>query len=208
MNDIGKNIKKLRQRNKLTQEELAETLRVTRQAVSNWETGKNQPDIDTLQTLAEVLKADIKELLYGPAPEEEKREKIVTASLLWALTAVAWIGFYVLWGKGNHLQSAHYDPKMNVFLLMALRPAAFLLLGAAAGSLLSVWRDLRPTTLRTQRRMLALGWGILLVYLLIAGLSFFSNRAFYVWLWWGRGQPWTFLFPGVALFCARKRKAG
>lgn len=41
MNDIGKNIKKLRQRNKLTQEELAETLRVTRQAVSNWETGKS-----------------------------------------------------------------------------------------------------------------------------------------------------------------------
>ena len=39
MSDIMKNIKRLRQRKGLTQEELGSKLHVTRQAVSNWETG-------------------------------------------------------------------------------------------------------------------------------------------------------------------------
>ena len=43
MNAVGKNLKQLRQREKLTQDALAERLHVTRQAVSSWETGKPQP---------------------------------------------------------------------------------------------------------------------------------------------------------------------
>ena len=39
MNAVGKNLKQLRQREKLTQDALAERLHVTRQAVSPWETG-------------------------------------------------------------------------------------------------------------------------------------------------------------------------
>lgn len=66
MNAVGKNLKQLRQREKLTQDALAERLHVTRQAVSSWETGKTQPDIETLTTLAEALNADVRELIYGP----------------------------------------------------------------------------------------------------------------------------------------------
>ena len=39
MNNIGKTIKKMRADKNLTQDQLAETLHVTRQAVSNWENG-------------------------------------------------------------------------------------------------------------------------------------------------------------------------
>lgn len=60
MNAVGKNLKQLRQREKLTQDALAERLHVTRQAVSSWETGKTQPDIETLTTLAEALNADVR----------------------------------------------------------------------------------------------------------------------------------------------------
>ena len=63
MSDIMKNIKRLRQRKGLTQEELGSKLHVTRQAVSNWETGKNQPDIEILKSLAETLEVDVSELL-------------------------------------------------------------------------------------------------------------------------------------------------
>ena len=66
MNAVGKNLKQLRQREKLTQDALAERLHVTRQAVSSWETGKTQPDIETLTALAESLDADVRELIYGP----------------------------------------------------------------------------------------------------------------------------------------------
>ena len=68
MNAVGRNLKRLRQRAGLTQDALAERLHVTRQAVSSWETGKNQPDIETLTALAESLNADVRELIYGPVP--------------------------------------------------------------------------------------------------------------------------------------------
>ena len=42
-NKIGKYIRELRNKSKLTQEELSEKIFVSRQAVSNWETGKDAP---------------------------------------------------------------------------------------------------------------------------------------------------------------------
>lgn len=42
MNAIDKNIRNLRKERKLSQEQLAERLHVTRQAVSSWETGVSQ----------------------------------------------------------------------------------------------------------------------------------------------------------------------
>lgn len=50
---------------KLTQEELAEKLSVTRQAISNYETGKTQPDIETLIKIASILEVSVEELIYG-----------------------------------------------------------------------------------------------------------------------------------------------
>lgn len=43
---LSKNLKKLRKERSLTQEALAEKMNVTRQAISNWENDKTQPDID------------------------------------------------------------------------------------------------------------------------------------------------------------------
>ena len=65
MRDIGKNIRDLRIQRNMTQDELAEKLFVTRQTVSNYETGKSRPDIEMLERIAEVLDADIRQVLYG-----------------------------------------------------------------------------------------------------------------------------------------------
>ncbi len=65
MNVVSKNIKRLRMLNNMTQDQLAERMSVTRQAVSNWETERTQPDIDTLNSLAEVFNTDINEIIYG-----------------------------------------------------------------------------------------------------------------------------------------------
>jgi transcriptional regulator with XRE-family HTH domain len=46
--DFDKKIIELRKQNNLTQEDLAEKLNVSRQTVSNWETAKCYPDIETL----------------------------------------------------------------------------------------------------------------------------------------------------------------
>ena len=62
---VGKNIKKYRVSKSMSQEDLADHLNVTRQAVSNWETGKTQPDIETLHNISMILDVSIEELIYG-----------------------------------------------------------------------------------------------------------------------------------------------
>lgn len=62
---VGKNIKFFREKKNITQSELADKLCVTRQAVSNWENGKTEPDIEMLNKIASVLEISIEELIYG-----------------------------------------------------------------------------------------------------------------------------------------------
>ena len=77
MNNIGKNIKKWRSEKGITQDQLAEKLHVTRQAVSNWETGKTQPDLETLSALAECFEISVEELIYGKESQEKESKVII-----------------------------------------------------------------------------------------------------------------------------------
>ena len=57
---------KLRVKHKLSQEELAEKIYVTRQAVSRWETGETVPNTQTLKLLSELFDVSINTLLGSP----------------------------------------------------------------------------------------------------------------------------------------------
>lgn len=59
-------LKKLREKNNLTQDQLAERVKVTRQAVSRWETGETQPNTDTLKLLSQEFDVSINTLLGSP----------------------------------------------------------------------------------------------------------------------------------------------
>lgn len=61
-NNIGKNIKKLRELRGLTQEQLARELNLSFQAVSKWETGATVPDTLTLPSVASALDVTIDDL--------------------------------------------------------------------------------------------------------------------------------------------------
>ncbi len=75
MRDIGKNIRAARLRRGMTQDELAERLHVSRQTVSNYETGRSRPDVEMLLSMAEQLEEDVQVLLYGePLRPERRRE--------------------------------------------------------------------------------------------------------------------------------------
>lgn len=56
----------LRKKNNLTQDELAEKLFVTRQAVSRWESGETTPNIETLKALSKLFDVSINTLLGSP----------------------------------------------------------------------------------------------------------------------------------------------
>lgn len=59
-------LKNLREKQGLTQEQLAERVMVTRQAVSRWETGETQPNTDTLMLLSREFGVSINTLLGSP----------------------------------------------------------------------------------------------------------------------------------------------
>ena len=64
MGTISRKLKQFRLAAGLTQEQLANELGVTRQALSNWEQGKTEPDLDMLKRICNVLQVDVRELIY------------------------------------------------------------------------------------------------------------------------------------------------
>lgn len=86
MNTIGQNIAELRKKKGLTQEELAEKMCVTAQAVSKWERDASYPDVTALSELAKVLGVSVAAILEGeqsvPALKEDAPEAIARRVLV------------------------------------------------------------------------------------------------------------------------------
>lgn len=70
--EIANRLAELRKKHGYNQEELAEKLGVSRQAVSKWECGESSPDTDNLIALAKVYGMSLDELLGNPAKKEEE----------------------------------------------------------------------------------------------------------------------------------------
>ncbi|MDY3234038.1 MAG: helix-turn-helix domain-containing protein [Erysipelotrichaceae bacterium] len=63
--EFSEQIREIRKENHLTQEEMAARLHVTRQAVSNWENGKNLPDIEMLMEISLTFQISLDRLIFG-----------------------------------------------------------------------------------------------------------------------------------------------
>jgi transcriptional regulator with XRE-family HTH domain len=63
--ELSKQIKELRARDGLSQEALAERIYVTRQTVSNWETERSYPDVQSLLMLSVLFNVSLDELVKG-----------------------------------------------------------------------------------------------------------------------------------------------
>ena len=96
MAKVGKNIRTQRIKQGMSQETLAEKLFVSRQTVSNYETGKSYPDIDMLVKIAEELNVEVQVLIYGEAvkkkpPVFDKRYLITDIVVSVLLYFITWI---------------------------------------------------------------------------------------------------------------------
>ena len=100
MSNIHKNLKQLRLSKNLTQENVAEKIGVTRQAISSYESGRTQPSVDLLMRFAEIYDTDLEEILYGKRTEnhEFKRIKVIFAIVvfLWLLFRIMQVGMFML----------------------------------------------------------------------------------------------------------------
>ena len=76
--EIGKKIKELRTLKGLTQEELADILQVSRQAISKWESGQSVPESDKLIVISNYFKVSLDYLLKEDDEEQNSSEKVET----------------------------------------------------------------------------------------------------------------------------------
>ena len=143
MSRIGKNIKKARSEKGYTQEQLAQKLSVTRNTISNYETGHSNPDIEMLQMLAEALETDPNTLIYG----EKKSQSVDQVWRKEILKRIAWLiiaGAIMMISSslmkyGNEIaKDTLRVPFWNSWLLLTAYPLAFVIIGMQLMSL--AWR--------------------------------------------------------------------
>ena len=101
---LGERLYELRKDKKLSQEEVADKLNVTRQTVSKWETDESKPDFDKIVPICDLFEITSEELLTGKktaketniATEENKeikkqRATIISGAILLYFVAIIWI---------------------------------------------------------------------------------------------------------------------
>lgn len=94
---LGDILKQRRSEFKLTQQEVADQLYVTRQAVSNWETGKSYPDIPTLIEISNYYDLSLDYMLKGDERYMEKvKEDTEEFKLLKETKAVGYLMLFAL----------------------------------------------------------------------------------------------------------------
>lgn len=129
MRDIGKNIRALRMGKHMTQDELAEKLFVTRQTVSNYETGRSRPDVEMMLAIAEALDTDANSVLYGPPVPEERKRRVRQQGIGAAITLALGIPLMLLWKPAMDMAHSRYIMGPRLLLETYLLPLLFVVLG-------------------------------------------------------------------------------
>ena len=141
MTAIGNNIKSNRQKFGITQEQLAEKINVTRQAVSNWENGKTEPDIETLTKIAQIFDISIDELVDGvPKGIKELRGKKshlyigIGFTLFYVISSLLMIIFE---NPLHDYISSSYDVFYSAFAVLVWKPLTVVSAGIGISAFIS-----------------------------------------------------------------------
>ena len=123
---IGKFIAEERKEKNLTQEQLAEKLNISKNAVSKWERGLNLPDVSIMQDLCKILNITLNELFVGERILEEKYKEVADNNLLNALenssfTLKEKIDFYKKKWKKEHISKMVLCFISLIILIVALK---------------------------------------------------------------------------------------
>lgn len=180
MTPFNVNLRKIRRAKGMTQDDLAQRLHVTRQTVSGWETGRCQPDIDTLTALAQALEADIHELLYGVRPGEYprfQRRFVIWTGICGGIVTVLALFRLLLWPYLKKVCATyHWAPPMvfNHYYLPTI-------LGFAAGALIPAMLSL-TTAVRVKNEK-GIGFLVLGAVLLLPTFLLWTGIWTHFWLY-------------------------
>lgn len=76
-------LKDIRKKEGLSQEQLAEKIGVSRQAITKWETGKGLPDVENMVIIAEIFKTTLDELLRDTAAHQKQETPVYTSETIY-----------------------------------------------------------------------------------------------------------------------------
>ena len=86
---IHQNLRWLRANSGMTQEQVAEQLGVTRQALSSYESGRTRPDIDMLLRMCQVYQTDLEGIVYGKNETLRWERWVKNAAIFVGITLLA-----------------------------------------------------------------------------------------------------------------------
>ncbi len=81
--NFSEKLKEIRRKEGISQEQLAERIGVTRQAITKWETGKGLPDVENMVILAEIFKTSMDELLMDSVKKEAPETVVYTSETIY-----------------------------------------------------------------------------------------------------------------------------
>ena len=74
---LGEQITQLRKQKKMSQEDLAEAMQISRQAISKWENDQTKPDTENLIRLAAILEVDVNDLIGNQLLEKDSEPQLL-----------------------------------------------------------------------------------------------------------------------------------
>ena len=120
--NFGDKLKQIRANQGLSQEQLAEKIGVSRQAITKWETNRGLPDVENMIILAEIFKVTLDELVLQRPIEEETSETVYESQWTSRYVATRFEAQlrYLASGQRRRHQKCSGD-----FGTVPVRPAAF-----------------------------------------------------------------------------------
>lgn len=123
VDSFAKRLKQIRKQAGLTQEQLAETIGLTRQAISRWEQGHTQPDMEMLLTLSQALHMDVETLVFGRNAKQYRRFQKKHLVCFISALACACVVFLVMTFLGPYIKdwvNRHYKGNFVYFWIFQL----------------------------------------------------------------------------------------
>lgn len=145
MSCFSENLKRIRENAGLTQEQLAQSVNVTRQAISRWESGRTEPDLATLIILAKVLNVGTEELVSGRKNKRYDRfqKKYLSCSIVCFSLVLIVLLLQIIVGPRieKQVNSTHEGAEAYHFVFRLLLPAVkYISFGIFAGSFVALFR--------------------------------------------------------------------
>lgn len=81
--NFSEKLKEIRKKEGISQEQLAEKIGVSRQAITKWENGKGLPDVENMVIIATIFKTTIDELLMDSVTKEAPETSVYTSETIY-----------------------------------------------------------------------------------------------------------------------------